>query len=146
MFLGNPIEPGARQKSVLIALAFLAMVGFLVVGSGTPVEGIIKCPFRWLTGLSCPGCGMTRACTHALHGDLLTSLEFHPLGIPFVLGFGLTAAYHAVQAVTAKRLHVPILERNPKWVSRFWYAVLLFVLSFGGIRLVLEIAGILTPI
>ena len=42
------------------------------------------CPFRSLTGLWCPGCGLTRATHHLLHGDVLGALRYNAL-LPFVL-------------------------------------------------------------
>jgi hypothetical protein len=38
------------------------------------------CPFRLLTGLPCPGCGLTRSLVSLLHGDLSAAVLFHPLG------------------------------------------------------------------
>ena len=35
------------------------------------------CPFRSLTGWWCPGCGLTRATHHLMHGDLLGALRSH---------------------------------------------------------------------
>ena len=43
------------------------------------------CTFHQLTGLNCPGCGMTRASCLLAHGDILASLRMHPLALPFAL-------------------------------------------------------------
>ena len=39
----------------------------------------ITCPIKWFTGVSCPGCGMTRAVLHALRFDVAAAFHFHPL-------------------------------------------------------------------
>jgi hypothetical protein len=45
---------------------------------GVPLPGV--CAFRDVTGIPCPGCGLTRSWVALLHGDLAWSLRFHPLG------------------------------------------------------------------
>lgn len=37
------------------------------------------CPIRFFTGISCPGCGMSRAAAALLRLDLPLALEMHPL-------------------------------------------------------------------
>lgn len=39
------------------------------------------CPFALLTGLACPGCGLTRAAVSLARGDLAASWAFHPLAL-----------------------------------------------------------------
>ncbi len=39
----------------------------------------IGCPIRFITGIPCPGCGMTRASIALLHLDFAKALYFHPL-------------------------------------------------------------------
>ena len=39
----------------------------------------ITCPIRYLTGISCPGCGMTRAWLAVLRLDFAAALHYHPL-------------------------------------------------------------------
>jgi hypothetical protein len=46
------------------------------------------CPFRSLTGFTCPGCGTTRALHQILHGHFATAFTLNPLlllAIPFIL-------------------------------------------------------------
>ncbi|NLL72311.1 MAG: DUF2752 domain-containing protein [Clostridiales bacterium] len=44
------------------------------------------CPIRYITGITCPGCGMTRAILSALRLDFSSALYFHPLFflVPFM--------------------------------------------------------------
>ena len=47
------------------------------------------CPLFALTGLACPGCGMTRGLHALLHGDILTALDYNLIlpGILFFFGY-----------------------------------------------------------
>jgi hypothetical protein len=47
----------------------------------------IGCPIKWLTGISCAGCGMTRAWICFVHLDIKGAIYYHPLFIlpPFYL-------------------------------------------------------------
>jgi len=72
------------------------ILGCLVILVGAYVwapyvsEGPPMCPFRLLSGLPCPGCGMTRALCALLRGDLDAALRFNLFSIP-VLGLLIVA-------------------------------------------------------
>ena len=55
------------------------------------IESIgITCPIKFLTGISCAGCGMSRAFLAALKLDFVSAFHFHPLFvlvIPTILLF-----------------------------------------------------------
>ena len=53
----------------LILAAWTATLSLLGIG----------CPIRYLTGVSCPGCGMTRAWLSVLHLHLGEAFAYHPL-------------------------------------------------------------------
>ncbi len=59
---------------VAAAIALMSMTG-------------IGCPIRFLFGIPCPGCGTTRACAAALHGDFIEALRWQPLFPIAVPGF-----------------------------------------------------------
>jgi hypothetical protein len=61
---------GAAGMTALVALHFWV-----------PPEGarFILCPFRRLTGLPCPACGMTRAFAHLAKGQWSAAVRDHPL-------------------------------------------------------------------
>lgn len=44
-----------------------------------------ECAFFRVTGLPCPGCGLTRACLLLLRGEVQTSIRFHAFAPIFVL-------------------------------------------------------------
>ncbi len=46
---------------------------------------LIPCPFKYLTGIDCPGCGFQRSVVALLRGNLKTSLQLYPAAIPLIL-------------------------------------------------------------
>ena len=61
-------------------LAAAVFVGGALLPPAWAAAGPPLCPFRLLTGLPCPGCGLTRSLVSLLHGDLTAAVYFHPLG------------------------------------------------------------------
>lgn len=61
-----------------ILLSPLAAIGVLAI---TPAmeDGPTACPFALCTGMACPGCGMTRAASRLLRGDIASAVSYHPL-------------------------------------------------------------------
>ena len=55
------------------ALVGIALLYLLMESAG------ITCPIRFLTGISCAGCGMSRAWLSLLRGDLSGAFHYHPL-------------------------------------------------------------------
>jgi hypothetical protein len=51
------------------------------------------CQFHRLTGLNCPGCGMTRALYALLHGDLLTALRDNALFVLTLAGLAMRSLW-----------------------------------------------------
>lgn len=54
----------------LFTMVVMALVLFIVD---------IGCPTRFLSGICCPGCGMTRAVISLLHLDINGAVHYHPL-------------------------------------------------------------------
>jgi len=79
------------------ACAFAAVVG---VGSFLGIS-LMPCPFRWVTGLPCPGCGMTRAFLSLLQGQWSIALHYH-LFAPFFMLIGLLVVFASIIPATAR--------------------------------------------
>lgn len=61
-----------KRKDVM-ALAGIAVFYLLLEGIG------ITCPIKFFTGVSCAGCGMSRAWRAALGLDFAAAFAYHPL-------------------------------------------------------------------
>lgn len=109
-----------------LSIAVFLIVYYLVMVF-TPLR--LPCILHELTGLYCPGCGLTRCCLALLQGDVM-------------LAFRQNAA---VLILTALWTVIGMIEFifNPKWLDQT--AVTAKVLSYGSLALVL-LFGILRNI
>ena len=143
---GGALTAERRKRDVSILVLWGGFMLATLLFPGSPADGLVFCPFRALTSWSCPGCGMTRSCTALVRGEVWTSLEHHPLGWLVVVWFTAVALWRGLELWRGERL----FEQVPGWLARLGrlatVGVFVFILLFGGVRLVLEIAGILTPV
>ena len=80
-----------RRKSamwivgIIIAIALFAVYFYYNPSSSFWFP---RCPVKWITGYSCPGCGMQRAFHELLHGNFAKALSynyFFILSVPYLL-------------------------------------------------------------
>lgn len=62
------------------------------------------CPFYYLTGLYCPGCGTTRGLHELLHGNLLQAIDFNPLMVVTLPIIGYVFASASLAAIRGRGL------------------------------------------
>jgi hypothetical protein len=66
--------------------AALALAALLPLPGRGRIAGLPStCPFYHLTGLPCPGCGLTRSFVCLAHGHWREAFSYHPLG-PVLFG------------------------------------------------------------
>ncbi len=85
------------------------------------------CPLYALTGLACPGCGMTRGLHALLHGDVLGALDYNLLlpGILFFFGYLFVSLF--LTAVRGRGLNFKIFTPLVIW-GFFGFALVFTIL------------------
>jgi hypothetical protein len=83
------IKPEMFPYCIILTACFCLLFGVFVLSPPEAESGQIAlghfalpgvCIFKNLTGLPCPGCGLTRSMTAAVRGNLSQSWMFHRLG------------------------------------------------------------------
>jgi hypothetical protein len=87
------VTPSARFRAAAVVLLFVGLWYFTV-----PAEPAVRlCGFHWLTGRSCPLCGMTRAMFALAKGRFAEALHFNalsPLGFAMVFSLFWSGRLH----------------------------------------------------
>lgn len=78
-----------------VCIATIIITAGLIYFFFNPADNNIfpKCPFYWLTGLKCPGCGSQRAIHSLLHLDFETAFKYNAFlifSLPIIAILGYT--------------------------------------------------------
>jgi len=117
-----------RERALGSAMAGGGIVVAVLAGIGWDVW---PCPFRQLTGLPCPGCGMTRACLAMLRGNWAAVWKFNPFGPVFALFWVVVVVGLLLPEPWRGRL-VAILgrfERRTRWAAWVGAGLLIYSLT-----------------
>lgn len=117
--------------SAVAGLGSVAIGTAAALNPGTIESGPILCPFRLMTGLPCPGCGLTRSWVYVAHGDWTDAVGANPFG---VVTFAVTAAVVLGVAVAALRRR-PIPQLRSFTQTRAARLGVWAWLAFGVVRL-----------
>ncbi len=111
--------------AIAVGVAAVSVVAYF---NPVTAEFFPQCPLNQMTGLNCPGCGLTRGFHALFHGDILGALHFNLL-IPayiFIFGYlGLTLV-----SIVFRGRGLSSKAFNPKYI----YGFLIFSLIFGVVR------------
>jgi len=89
------------------------------------------CMFHRITGLQCPGCGMTRAFHALMHGHISEALEYNLLSIPLFFAAAVLLVLDIAYLARGIRVHLGLSERQKDF---YGWVVLFLVLSYGVVR------------
>jgi len=114
-----------RLTALLIWLSIAIGATYLFIFEPGKTGFFPACPFRTLTGFTCPGCGSTRGLHWLLHGDIVSAFEFNPLMVlllPFLL---YALVRYTAAAVSGRPLQKHYVDAKYIWmlfavIMSFW--------------------------
>jgi hypothetical protein len=128
-----PTSAGRDHRTWLapVAAGAIGLAGLAYVRTVDPArDGVFPaCPFHRVTGLWCPGCGMTRALHALLHGEVAAAIGsnvFLPLAVLLCGYLWLSWLWPTVRAT-----RLPSLGRVPAAV---WGVLVAAALAYGVLR------------
>jgi hypothetical protein len=128
--------PKSLQGRRWIWLTVLTLFLFSPFAVRSVVDDTPKiCSFKNLTGIGCPGCGLTRSVCALSEGRVGAAIEFHAFG-PLVVLLGLTAWIYYLVAVIRKREPFQI---KPLHLTRLWLILAVSLLGYWILRLSLGV-------
>lgn len=117
-----------RRRRVLAGGGVLLALG-LGYALWVRVTGLaLPCPFRAVTGLLCPGCGVTRMCLALLRGDLAGAWAANPVLLLLLPVLGLLAVRTARRYIREGR------SLGPRWESALCWALTAVLIVWGAAR------------
>lgn len=115
----------AGRVTAVAALAGMAgACGVVAAYNPVEVNFLPVCPLYALTGLACPGCGLTRGFHALFHGDVVTALGFNALLPVWAVVIAYVWLSLVVYAIRGKGL--PMWPTHPRFLWIFFVALFVF--------------------
>ncbi|MDR3198741.1 MAG: DUF2752 domain-containing protein [Planctomycetaceae bacterium] len=124
---------------VIITLLSGAVLTVLYLKHPSEYRMIPPCPFHFLLGLYCPGCGTLRAIHYLLHGHITTAFRYQPLAM---------LLFPVVIFLFGKRLYEFYRQKTvqlPFEVSVYWGIFFIICIFFAARNIPLDFLNWLRP-
>lgn len=96
------------------------------------LNSVLVCPFYHLTGIPCPGCGLTRATIAILNGEFYKALLLNPLSFLVDCCLIIYLLWFSIDAIRNRDTINALLKKT--WKRKYLMLVLLIVfLNWGYI-------------
>ena len=117
-----------RLQKLTIALIAVLLCGLLYFLFVSLTGWGIPCPFRLVTGLKCPGCGITTLLVELFHFNFEAAFWANPLTFCLLPFFVALIVYLCVIYVRKGSLQLP------NWMTGVVIAVVVLYVIFGVVR------------
>ena len=136
----HPYEILFGPWSLGIAATVIAGSIVLVALGGPSRLGIELCWLRRMTGLPCPGCGMTRAVCHLVQGHWTEAIGLHPFSL-LVVPWALVTITSPLWAESSRLRLRRRLERHRRGFAIVYGSVVVAFVVYGFLRALAVVAG-----
>lgn len=127
-----PIDPSRFRNRLIAAAALSAVIAASFAYRAHVESGPTLCVFRLLTGVPCPGCGMTRSFCALAGGEIPRAFGFHVLGP--VLYAGILVAIPLILVEAFFHVRVTPIYRLVNW-ARMPHLLFAVLVVFHALRL-----------
>jgi hypothetical protein len=114
-----------------------AVIAAAAITPAVSTSGPTLCPFRLVTGLPCPGCGLTRSWTAAAHGHLSDAFAYNFFG---PISLVVTIAFVGAVGVLLMRRR-PVAGMGRVVTHPIFLAAIAVWIGYGIARVVDQLAG-----
>ena len=118
-------------------------LGMLFLVSHLPPDGagVPVCLFQAMSGLPCPGCGLTRALSSLVQGHPGAAFSYHPFAFIVLPLFLMLASYNFLPLAVRQRLQT-FCDRHDRLIRRGYHGFIYTFVGFGVLRmLAFAVAG-----
>jgi hypothetical protein len=99
-----PLSPQAlRIRAIELILFASPLAGAYYYGYGDRSSPLF-CPFRALTGIPCPGCGMTRSFMAIATGNFDKALDYHAFGFVLFIGLAIAIVHLSLELLSKRKM------------------------------------------
>jgi hypothetical protein len=84
--LNNNLRENKKHAKRVVAIFCIGILGLLILVYAPNIHFSIPCVFKWVTGIPCPGCGLTRAIAMALRFNFIEAALTNILFLPLLAG------------------------------------------------------------
>lgn len=115
-----------KKKLMIFLISFLILFAYLLIGN--EIGKFIPCPIYKITGLYCPGCGITRMLLAMIKFDFFQAFRYNPLifcFIPFLL------FYYGDIIYSYYKKKKPFFSRFEPFL---WYVLIFIFILYGVLR------------
>jgi hypothetical protein len=132
----GPANDGDFYSLLFSRTAALGALALILLAAALPSHGagVPICLFRYLTGLPCPGCGLTRSFSCILHGEFERGYDYHPFGYFLLPLFLLPASTLFLPASYRGRLEKLVRSRQSH-LRQIYLTLIYGFITFGVTRI-----------
>ncbi len=129
---GGDFTNNARNTAIVLGIVLFLSAFLPMPDDRGRILGLPSiCPFYEMTGLPCPGCGLTRSFVCFAHGQILTAFRWNLLGP----ALWLAAAFLLTRAVATLIKREQILPFSPAFSRQVSWGLVIALLLFGVSRI-----------
>lgn len=110
-----------KNRIINILILFIAIILFFILFI---LKIKIPCMFKSILGISCAGCGMTRAINELLHFNLVGAFNYNMLSIPLVITCIISFFSIIYDIIKNTSLFINMVN---KAFTKYWYIILTVV-------------------